>query len=222
MKKYIKIFFYLLILPLPIFSSFGKQRIVDCLAATVDREIITLVDIKIYREFILLAEKKSLDPEETLEKIIEMKLVAREAKKELSLNQEEILQALDDLFRLMGEERVRQRMAAYGLSLRDLEIYLKEKLFYEKMLALRANQQVTVTLREIENYYLEKYVADQKAKKEEARPLVEVISQIENRIRQDKIREQVVIWISGLKNRALIKINQSCLKMLESEGEWRE
>lgn len=222
MKKHMTLLFYLSILLLPIFSSFGDQKIVDCLAATVDREIITLVDIKIYREFILLAEKKNIDPEEILEKIIEMKLVAREAKKELSLNQEEVLQAIDDLFRLMGEERVRERMRAYGLSLSDLEIYLKEKWLYEKMLAHRANQQVSVTLREIENYYLENYVADQKAKKEEIRPLVEVISEIEKKIRQDKIREQVVIWIKGLKDRAIIKINQSCLKMLEGEKEWRE
>lgn len=222
MKKKITILFYLFIFLPPFFSSSSEQKIVDCIAATVDREIITLVDIKIYREFILLAGKKTIDPEEFLGKIVEIRLVAREAKKELSLNQEEILQALDDLFRLMGEEKVRERMRAYGLSLSDLEIYLREKLLYDKMLAHRASQQVSVTLKEIENYYLEKYIADSKTKKEEVRPLVEVISEIENRIRQDKIREQMNIWIKGLKDRALIKINQSCLKMLEEEEEWRE
>lgn len=214
MKK--NITYLLFILFLPIFLNCGEQKIVDCLAATVDREIITLLDIKIYKEFILMV-KKIDNPEEILEKIIEIKLVAKEAKKEISFNQDEMVQALDELFRLVGEERVREKMKAFGLSLSGLEIYLREKLLYEKMLALKASQQVSVTLKEIENYYLEKYVVDQRAKKEEVRPLVEVIGEIENKIRQDKIREQVIIWIKGLKDRALINIIQSCLKALESE-----
>ncbi len=221
MKKKIPLLFFLFILLLPVFLNSDKQKIVDCLAATVDREIITLLDIKIYREFILIAQK-NFKSEEILEKIIEMKLVAREARKEISLNQDEILQAFDNLFKLMGEERVMEKMKAYGLSLNDLEIYLREKLLYEKMLALRTSLQIGVTLKEIENYYFEKYVADQKARKEEVRPLVEVIGEIESKIRQDKIREQVIIWIKGLKDRALININKSCLKILEGEEKWPE
>jgi len=222
MKKFTWFYFILLLLSTLTDSGFSAQKVVDCLAATVDREVITLLDLKIYREFVFLPEETAADPERILERIIEMKLVAREARKELSFDHDRIIKALDDLFRLKGEEKVRARMKIYGLSLKDLEIYLQEKWFYEEMLARRQSQQVNVTLREIENYYLEKYLAEKKATQEEAKPLVEVIGEIERRIRQDKIKEQFALWIKGLKDRAVIKINQDCLKMLEREVRWPE
>jgi len=222
MKKFTWSYFILLFL-LPLTGSgFSAQKVVDCLAATVDREVITLLDLKIYREFVFLPKEIAADPEKILEKIIEMKLVSREARKELSFNHNGMIKALDDLFRLKGEENVRARMMTYGLTLKDLEIYLQEKWFYEEMLARRQSQQVNVTLKEIENYYLEKYLVERKAAQEEARPLVEVIGEIERKIRQDKIKEQIALWIKGLKDRAVIKINQDCLKMLEREARWPE
>jgi len=222
MKKFICFHFILLLLLILTGSGLSAQKVVDCLAATVDREVITLLDLKIYRELIFLPAESAADPEKILEKIIEIKLVAREARKELSFGHEEMSRALDDLFKLKGEEKVRARMETYGLTLKDLESYLKEKWFYEEMLARRQTQQVNVTLKEIENYYLERYLAEKKAAREEARPLVEVIGEIERRIRQDKIKEQIALWIKGLKDRAIIKINQDCLKMLEREARWPE
>ncbi|MCX7975426.1 MAG: hypothetical protein N3B16_13155 [Candidatus Aminicenantes bacterium] len=210
--------FMLIGLTILVFISFSYQKIVDCIVATIDREIISLLDLKIYEEFILTEEEIKDGVEKVLEKVIEIKLVAREGQKEISLNQEEILQALDDLFHWRGEEKVREKMKSYGLSLDDLEGYLREKLIYKKMINLHSSLQVGVTLKEIENYYHQKYVIESQDKKMEPPPLIKVLVEIENQIRQAKIREQMADWIRGLKDKTSIKVNQSCLKLIEREG----
>lgn len=204
---------------LTLFLHFTSQKIVDCLVATVDREIITLFDVKIYRDFLLDMQEEIKESEKILEKIIEIKLLAKEGRREISLDQNEMIKALDDLFRRQGEEKVREKMKLYGLSLLDLENYLQEKLLYEKMISLRSSQPLGVTIKEIENYYLQKYVTEYRNRKEEPPPLVEVISEIENQIRQAKIKEQMADWIKDLKEKAAIKINQDCLKLIEREEE---
>lgn len=202
------------------FLQFNSQKMVDCLVATIDREVITLFDVKIYREFILDEAEEIKGSEKILEKIIEIKLLAKEGRREIGVDQYEMLKAIDDLFRRQGEEKVREKMKLYGLSLVDLESYLQEKLLYEKMISLHSSLQLGVTLKEIESYYLQKYVMAYQDKKEEPPPLVEVITEIENQIRQAKIKEQMSDWLKGLKEKATIKINHDCLKLIEREDEW--
>ncbi len=202
-------------------SGIGQSRaqIVDCLVASVDGQIITLSDLKIIDEFIFHPSPGvALAPNQLLEKVIEMKIIVASAKTEATVAAEEIDQAKQTIFLTLGEERVKQRMFFYGLTAKDLEPYLREKLLYEKIIASRSNQRVNVTLREIEAYYSEKYLVEQQVKSLPPQPLIEILPTIEARLRQEKVRRQLEEWIAGLKKQAIIRLYQDCLHYFERGG----
>lgn len=194
----------------------ADQRVVDCLVATVNQEIITLLDLKIFREFILTpAAQGGLSPEELLNKVIEIKLVVQAAKGEVSLSPEEVAGLRREIFQAKGEESIRERLSFFGLSEPELEAYLKEKLLYEKIIALHSSLKTSVTLREIEAYYAERYIPEEKLRGREPRPLVEVAGEVENQIRQEKLRRQLEDWKEGLRKKALIRVRNECLQFLD-------
>jgi len=197
----------------------SRPKIVDCLVASVNGQIITLTDLKIIDEFIFRPSSGvALDPGQVLEKVIEMKIIVASAKTEATVTAEEIEHAQQTIFLALGEERVKQRMIFYGLTAKDLETYLREKLLYEKIIASRSNQRVNVTLREIEAYYSEKYLGEQQAKGLPPQPLIEILPTIEARLRQEKLRRQLEEWVAGLKKQAVIRLYQDCLRYFERGG----
>lgn len=191
------------------------QELVDCLVATVNREVITLTDLKIYREFLFSSSSEvSSSAEQLLNKVIEIKLVVNASRQEVDVTQEEVNALRQKIFSVGGEEHLRQRLNFFGLSQAGLEAYLQEKILYEKIIALHSSLQTSVTLREIEAYYSEKYLPEEKLKGREPRPLVEVVTEIESQIRQEKQRRQLEAWKEGLRKAALIRVNQDCLQFL--------
>ncbi len=214
-KSFLSFFFSLIILVMFLTVSSPAQEIVDCLVASVGEEAITLTDLRIFREFILLPFSRSeLTPEQLLAKVMDIKVVVKLARMEAEVSQEEVRQAIEFLGQTVGWEHLRQRLEFYGLSMSQLEDYWREKLLYEKIISLRSSLRVSVTLREIETYYAEKYVAEKKAKKEEVKPLVEIVSEIEAQLRQEKTRQQVENWVESLKGQTTIRIRPDCLKFL--------
>jgi hypothetical protein len=69
-----------------------------------------------------------------------------------------------------------------------------------------------VTLKEIEAYYAENYIAARKKEGAAVKPLVEVLDAIEGEIKRAKIEIQAALWIETLREQAEIEIRPNCLK----------
>jgi len=93
-----------------------------------------------------------------------------------------------------------------------LRPYVEEKLIFRKVIASRFNQSVPVTLKEIEAYYQDVYVPDQKREGTVPAPMIQILDRIEARIQERKREEQIAAWIGNLKAQADIRINRDCLK----------
>ena len=86
---------------------------------------------------------------------------------------------------------------------------------YEKIIDLRFGQSVDVNLQEIETYYNDVYVPAQRAQGKEPEPMVQVLNNIEARIRKDKTEQQVSSWVRSLRGQADIRVNSDCLQKIE-------
>lgn len=214
-KKNALIFFLLLGQATPSFV-WAEQEVVDCLVATVNQEIITLTDLKIFREFLLTSPAGGwLSPEQLLNKVIEIKVVVQAAKGEVSLSPEEVAAFRREVFQAGGDEHISERLRFFGLAEAEFEAYLKEKLLYEKIISLHSSLKTGVTLREIEAYYTERYIPEEKLRGREPRPLIEVAGEVERQIRQEKLRRQLEDWKEGLRKRVLIRVNNECLQFID-------
>jgi hypothetical protein len=190
----------------------------DCILAVVNSRVITLTDVKIAEAFGLYAEeikgKEGNSFRLILEKVIDQKAVIGYVREAAAVGRDEVE---FEWRRLSEGERVlefQQILDRFGLKKADLESYLQEKLLYQKIIADRFSQSVTVTLSEIETYYEREYIPSEKEKGRAGLPLVQVLDEIEIRIKRDKIARQVVSWIESLRAQADIQVREDCLKQL--------
>ncbi len=188
--------------------------IVDKILATVNDEIITLSDLKIVIHFNLYPEIEKKEPEKYIEKMIEQKVVREKVKRNFSL-EKEILEEKKRLIREFGsEENLLGELAKFGLNWNDLEIYLEEKIYFEKVIKDRFQFVAPITLDEIEKYYYEKYVPEEKKKNLYPKSLLEVASEIESKIVEHKRKELISAWLKELKNELNIEIKVKNFKNL--------
>ncbi len=64
-----------------------------------------------------------------------------------------------------------------------------------------------MSLKEIEEYYGQTYVPSQKEKGVQPKPIVDVLSEIELGIKQERIKKQVEDWLENLRKQAEIQVN---------------
>ena len=194
----------------------GQSRVVDCIVAVVNTQVITLTELRIVDVFgIFSIEEK---PEEMdrlsflLNKMIDQKVVVDLAAEKMPADKEKVEEAYQTLVGRLGPEKTLTELEGFGLMVDDLKSYLEEKVMCETIITSRFLQTATVTLKEIEAYYAESYVPAQKALNREPRPMVEILSTIESEIKKAKAEAQVALWIKNLRKKAEIEIRTDCLK----------
>jgi hypothetical protein len=190
------------------FSFSGSQEVIDRIAAVVNDSVITLSDVKIAESFHLFDEENEPQANDffgILNELINQKLVIGLTQKSISVEQEAIESAYQSLLNKLGNESVETRLELFGLQKEDLQVYLYEKILYQRIIENRFGLAIRVSLKEIEEFYRETFVPAQSAKNIEPPPMMEVLEEIESAIKKDKIRTIAVEWLNNLRREADIQ-----------------
>lgn len=189
---------------------------VDCIVAVVNNRVITLVDLKFVDSFGLYDDEiNGLVGDRLasiLEKVIDQKVVLDLAREETAVSKEALDQALSGVIQKLGEEDSQKRLGQFGADQEALRTYLEERLLCQKVISQRFSQGAVVSLREIETYYQETYVPEQKKLGAEPEPMIQILDRIESQIKKEKTGQQIKTWIKNLRAQAEIRIKEDCLK----------
>lgn len=218
----IKIFILMFTLLNLLVRPAGSQELVNCLVASVDNTSVSWFDLQVVKSFGLLSDSKEvpLSAEELLDLYVDRLLVLRLAREQLQVTKEEIKTELNDLTNRLGPEVLKEKYQALGMTENDLESYLQDKILFEKVIKTRFDQKIYISLREIEDYYAQVYVPEQKAQGKIPAELVAVLDEIEARLQSQRRQQQVADWTRDLRQRAEIIIYSDCLnKIKEREKE---
>ncbi len=194
-----------------VFFSFNRsQEVIDRIAAVVNEYVITLSDVKIAESFELFDEENvSQNPDifVILDWLINQKLVLGLTQESRSIEPEAVEAAYQSLLLKLGNEVVKTKLDSFDLKKEDLKDYLIEIILFQEIIEDRFGMAVRVSLREIEDYYRDKYVLlPRDLKSREQLPLMEVLEEIESAIKKEKIKILVEEWLKNLRREADIQI----------------
>ncbi len=215
MRRYIimfKIGFIFLLMAKNLFFGAGyiQEKTVDRILALVNGQLITLTDVRIAKAFGLYERRGNSKTEDTVEmvlqKLIDQKLVIQVAGKESSINREEMDNFLNSVSEEMGNVQFQEILDQFGMRRNDLESYAFERIIYSRIISSRFDRVVLVTLKEIQDYYENRYVPDQKARGLEVESMLDILDEIEAALRKEKSEEQIAEWLQNLREKADIQI----------------
>jgi hypothetical protein len=197
-------------------SSRSQLQVVDCIVAVVNKQVITLVDLRLVDRFGVYEMEEKAEavdrPTRLLDKLIDQKVVLDLAAERMAVEKAKVESSLQSIIGRLGPEKARAELEAFGLAPEDLKPYLEEKILCETIIAQRFVQGSSVSLKEIEAYYAETYVPAQKKLGQEPRPMIAMLDTIESEIKKVKAEAQVALWIKNLRKQAEIEIRMDCLK----------
>ncbi len=192
-------------------AVFSFQEKIDYIVAVVNEKVITFTDLRVAEAFGLYEDEIKEQAENPfpliLEKLIDQKLVIQLASENIFVQKGELDSDLRNIEERIGLAKLQIKLEEFGMEQDDLRDYIREKILYQKIISQKFSQVRIVSLREIETYYRETYVPSQEKKGAEAKPMMDVLGEIELRISQDRIREQVEDWLKNLRKQAEIQIN---------------
>jgi len=195
----------------------GQARVVNCIAAVVNDEIITRTDVEVAEAFGLADVPASAGAESRrpviLEKLIDRKLVLIQVRERSAATPPEAIEAeWKALADRLGPAGIRQRLERFGLSEADLRAILEQGVRYRLTIENRFGRSVSVTLKEIETYYNEIYTPGRAKDGAAVKPLTEVLDAIEAEIKRTKIAAEAALWLETLRDQAEVEIRPDCLK----------
>jgi hypothetical protein len=197
-------------------SSRSQPQVVDCILAVVNKQVITLADLRLVDRFGVYEMEGKAEaadrPARLLDKLIDQKVVLDLAAGNKAAEKAKVESSLQSIIGRLGPEKARAELDAFGLAADDVKPYLEEKILYEAIISQRFVQGASVNLKEIEAYYEETYVPAQKKLGQEPRPMIAVLDTIESGIKKVKAEAQVALWIKNLRKQAEIEIRTDCLK----------
>jgi hypothetical protein len=207
-----------------LFSQLSEaQVLVNCLVAVADDVPISLYDLKVVILFGLEPEpfqrELPLKKEDVVNIYIDELLVLNLARGQINISQEEIDQEIGQTRARLGSQLFEEECQSLGIEADHLIPYIENKLLFEKIVKARLSQRVPVSLQELEDYYNHTYVPETKAKGQPVPEMVNVLTEIEDKLQAIKARGQLSQWLQGLRQKARIIINQDCLEKVELKEE---
>ncbi len=194
----------------------GQSRIVNCIAAFVNNEIITRADVEIAEALEIFEPAGGADPAarrgRILDKLIDRMLVLAQVRDAAASDPAQVEAEWAGLVARLGAPAVRARLDAFGMTEADGREILDRGLRFRRLIADRFGRSVSVTLKEIETYYADAYTAARRKEGAPIKPLVEVLDAIEAEILRARIEVQASLWIETLRDQAEIEIRPNCLK----------
>ena len=194
----------------------GSAQTVNCVAAVVNGQIITRLDVEVAVAFGLAggpATEAGGDARlAALDALIDRKIVLDLAREVRAVSKDDLAAALADLRRTLGEDAFKARLARFGLVAKDLEPYFEDRILFDRALALRFSQSIPVSVTEVERYYRDIYVPEQARLGAAAEPLDRVAETIDARLREERRVQQTAAWVRDLRKSTEIQIRKDCLK----------
>jgi hypothetical protein len=194
----------------------GQSRVVNCIAAVVNNEIVTRADVEIADSLEIFEPAGSADSAvrraRILDKLIDQTVVLAQVREAPAPDPAQVQSEWTGLLARLGEAVVRGRLEAFGMAEADAREILGKGVRFRRIIADRFGRSVSVTLKEIESYYAETYTAARKKEGAAVKPLVEVLDAIEAEIKRAKTEVQAALWIETLREQAEIEIRPNCLK----------
>lgn len=211
-KYFFRCILYILLFTLYVlhFTLLGFPEVIDRIVAIVNDQIITLTDIRIVKTFGLYKEESSekleSPPSFILESLINQKLVTQLSREKVEIKKDEVEAYLEKIQEKIGQALVQKKLEEFGLNLDDLEGYIRQRILFEKLISRKFYRGIAVSLEEIENFYQKKYVPSQQERGLKLQPMIEIVDEIESKIREEKRKKQVEHWMNNLRREADIQI----------------
>ena len=194
----------------------GQSRVVNCIAAVVNNEIITRTDVEIADALEIF--ESAGDPDtvarrgRVLEKLIDRLIVLAQVRGATVSDPVQVESEWAGLVARLGVPTVRGRLDAFGMAEGEARELVAGGLRFRRIIADRFGRSVSVTLKEIETYYADVYSPARKKEGLGIKPLVEVFDAIEAELKRAKTDVQAALWIETLRDQAEIEIRPNCLK----------
>ena len=174
------------------------QELIDCIVAIVNEQVITLTDLKILERFKIYEGELGRETGNPLffllAKVVNQKIVIDAAKENVFVEEYELEASFKEITERFRPEEFQSRMEEFGLDLEGLFEYLKEKILYQKILSRRFGNGISMNLEEV------------KRNRQQAGYRLNLVSQVELPVRQDRLKTIIVKWIKNLKKKANIEI----------------
>lgn len=195
----------------------GQSRVVNCIAAVVNNEIITRTDVEIAEALeIFEPAGGGADPQarrgRILDKLIDRLIVLTQVRDGTVPDPTLIEAEWAGLVARLGAPTLRGRLDEFGMTEADAREIIGRGSRFRRIIADRFGRSVSVTLKEIETFYADAYTAARKKEGTPVKPLVEVLDAIEAELKRAKIEVQAALWIETLREQAEIEIRPNCLK----------
>jgi len=190
---------------LTVTMGLSPAAIVDRIAVTVDRTVITQSDIVTHLRVMAFLNQAPVEltpqaKKEAARRLVEQVLVRREM--ELSRYPLPAKEEVDQLLAEIGKERgwseedFRRELEKYGITEEDLRQNLALQLAMVRFVDYRFRPGISVTDQEIEAWYREHYAHGRSSNPGQSPPpLEEVRDQIEEALLREKANEQLDAWL---------------------------
>jgi hypothetical protein len=186
------------------------QETIDGIVAIINDEVVTLTDVKIAKAFGFYESSaeagEGLSYSDVLERTIERKLIVALAGQDLSVTPEEINVWLTIIASFLNPDAMRSQLENFDITPEELGVYGEEVLLYQKILDQRFSLTVSASLKEIETYYDQTYVPQQREVGEEPAPMMQILEEIEAAVKADKSQTLISEWIQNIRKQAEIQL----------------
>lgn len=197
-------FVVVIVLPTSPTMSQDNSILLDRVAAVVDDQVITLIDIQKAIQFYPIFRKTNELEDQfyanVLEDLIHYKLVYLEFKNNYEVKEDDFVQLQTDVIDRMGSlEKFTALLKSYNMELSDFKAFVIEKVIFDKVLAEHLQVSLSISFKEIEAFYRDEYVPQQDQLGLKPRTLVEMASQIESHLRKIATRKTMANWLKDLR-----------------------
>ncbi len=196
-----------------------SEIVVDKIAAVVNTDIITVSDID--KSLFINNSGGSSHSEEgdlylkELNKLINYKVVFLEYKDQFELTEEDFENVQRSMIERYGSiTDIKRKLKRFDMDLKDLRIFLTEKILYEKVIEDKFKLGVVIEFADIEEFYKNDYLPSRKKLGIEPKSIIEMTPDIENFLRGKKVTEELSQWLEG------IKVSYSIKNILSDEREF--
>jgi len=177
--------------------------LIDKIAAVVNEEIITQSDIDKAIQFYPILRKKDVSPQDfyisVLQDLINYKVVYLEYKDEYTLHQEDYTEVQTSIINKLGSyNKLMGLLRQFDMQWEDFKDFIKEKVFYQKVLKGIFQIKITIDFKEIEIFYNEQYLPSQESLQLKPKTLIEMAPLIETQLRKDRTDEALAGWLKEI------------------------
>jgi hypothetical protein len=185
--------------------------LVDKIAATVNEEIITIHDIERAIAFFPMLRQNNESEENfyfrILGDLITYKTIALEYSDEFNLSEEDFEMVQTQILQKAGSlEKLLAVLSNFAMNWNDFLEFIREKVFYEKVLREKFQMEITIPFIEIEDFFNRDYLPSQQQLGLEPRTLVEMAPGIEKYLRELRTEKQLSAWLNNIRSAYKIEI----------------